>query len=148
MRATLMYGAGDVRVETVPDPTIQEPTDAHRAHRRRLHLRQRPVALRAPGRRPTEGARMGHEFVGIVEETGSEVTGLPSGDFVIAPFVVVRRHLRLLHARACRPPAATADSGAADDDGGQGEAVRVPQADRYPRRCSRRRRLRRSSRRC
>ena len=28
MRATLMYGAGDVRVETVPNPTIQEPTDA------------------------------------------------------------------------------------------------------------------------
>lgn len=34
-----------------------------------------------------EGARMGHEFVGIIEEVGSEVTGLAIGDFVIAPFV-------------------------------------------------------------
>jgi hypothetical protein len=45
MRATLMYGAGDVRVETVPNPTIQELTDAT-VRIVRLHLRQRPVALR------------------------------------------------------------------------------------------------------
>lgn len=86
MRATLMYGAGDVRVETVPNPTIQEPTDDI----------VRIVAgcicgsdLWPYASRPEsdEGSRMGHEFVGIVEELGSEVTGLSVGDFVIAPFV-------------------------------------------------------------
>jgi threonine dehydrogenase-like Zn-dependent dehydrogenase len=81
-----MYGAGDVRVETVPNPTIQEPTDAI----------VRIVAgcicgsdLWPYASRPdsAEGSRMGHEFVGIVEELGSGVTGLAIGDFVIAPFV-------------------------------------------------------------
>ena len=71
MRAALMYGAGDVRVETVPNPTLQEPTDAI----------VRIIAgcicgsdLWPYASRPesAEGSRMGHEFVGIVEELGSE----------------------------------------------------------------------------
>ena len=87
MRATLMYGAGDVRVETVPNPTIQLPTDAI----------VRVVAgcicgsdLWPYASKPAseDGARMGHEFVGVVDELGSEVTDLSVGDFVIAPFVV------------------------------------------------------------
>ena len=86
MRATLMYGAGDVRVENVPDPAIQ------RAHRRggpraaRLHLRQRPVAVRVDAA-TEQGGRMGHEFLGVVEDVGAEVSGLKRGDLVVAPFV-------------------------------------------------------------
>jgi threonine dehydrogenase-like Zn-dependent dehydrogenase len=85
MRATLMYNAGDVRVEEVPDPTIQEPTDAvirvtyacvcgsdlHPYH----SLQETP-----------EGRRMGHEAIGVVEGIGAEVTRLSVGDTVIVPF--------------------------------------------------------------
>ena len=49
MRATVMYGAGDVRVENVPDPRIVEPTDAIRRCHARLHLRQRSLALQEDG---------------------------------------------------------------------------------------------------
>ena len=45
MRATVMYKAGDVRIETVPDAAIVEPTDALITRHPRLHLRQRPLAL-------------------------------------------------------------------------------------------------------
>ncbi|MBT2595989.1 zinc-dependent alcohol dehydrogenase family protein [Arthrobacter sp. ISL-72] len=126
MRATLMYGAGDVRVETVSNPTIQEPTDAI----------VRIVAgcicgsdLWPYASKPetSEGARMGHEFVGIVEELGSEVTGLSVGDFVIAPFVAsdgtcdfCKEGLQT----SCRHGA----HWGGHDDGGQGEFARVPQA--------------------
>ena len=85
MRATLMYGAGDVRVEDVPDPTITAPTDAlvrvtyacvcgsdlHPYH----DLEKTP-----------EGRRMGHEAIGVVQEVGEDVTTLVPGDTVIVPF--------------------------------------------------------------
>ena len=45
MRATVIFGAGDVRIENVPDASLVEPTDALVAVTRALHLRQRPVAL-------------------------------------------------------------------------------------------------------
>lgn len=85
MKATFMYGAGDVRVETVPDPKIVEPTDAIvRAVRAcvcgsDLHpYHSMPHAER--------GNPMGHELIGVVEEIGSAVSTLKKGDFVIAPF--------------------------------------------------------------
>ena len=87
MRATVIHGARDVRLEQVPDPVIQYPTDAV----------VRVVAAcvcgsdlwRYRGIEPvTEPVRMGHEYIGVVEEIGSEVTTLAVGDFVIAPFYV------------------------------------------------------------
>ncbi|MWV48852.1 alcohol dehydrogenase catalytic domain-containing protein [Rathayibacter sp. VKM Ac-2803] len=80
-----MYGAGDVRVETVPDPIIQQPTDAIVRVTRAcicgsdLHPYH---SLPASDR----GTPMGHELIGVVEETGPAVTTLKKGDFVIAPF--------------------------------------------------------------
>ncbi|MWV58647.1 alcohol dehydrogenase catalytic domain-containing protein [Rathayibacter sp. VKM Ac-2754] len=80
-----MYGAGDVRVETVPDPIIQQPTDAIVRVTRAcicgsdLHPYH---SLPASDR----GTPMGHELIGVVEEAGSAVTTLKKGDFVIAPF--------------------------------------------------------------
>jgi threonine dehydrogenase-like Zn-dependent dehydrogenase len=85
MKATLMYKSGDVRVEEVPDPTLQAPTDAiirvtyacvcgsdlHPYH----DLEETP-----------EGRRMGHEAIGIVEQVGDDVTSLSIGDSVIVPF--------------------------------------------------------------
>jgi len=86
MRATVMFGAGDVRVENVPDPTIQQPTDAVVRIVRAcvcgsdLHP-YHSMAESATGR------RMGHELIAVVEETGADVTTVRPGDFVIVPFV-------------------------------------------------------------
>lgn len=85
MKATFLYGHGDVRVETVPDPKIIYPTDAIvRATRSCV------CGSDLHGYHATEGfgeARpMGHELIGVVEEVGAEVTNVKPGDFVIAPF--------------------------------------------------------------
>ena len=74
-----MYGAGDVRVETVPDPVLQEPTDAV------VRVAAAGVCgsdLWAYGSMPTteQGRRMGHEFPGVIEDVGADVPGLQRGD--------------------------------------------------------------------
>lgn len=85
MRATLMYGAGDVRVEEVPDPVLQAPTDAI--------IRVTYACVCGSDLHPyhdleatPEGRRMGHEAIGVVEQVGDEVTTLSIGDTVIVPF--------------------------------------------------------------
>src|ERR1700712_1816103 len=87
MRATTMYGPGDVRLESIDKPRILEPADAM-------------VRITAscicgsdlhPYRKGLQGVdhkRSGHEFVGIVEEVGSAVRTIAAGDFVIAPFAI------------------------------------------------------------
>jgi threonine dehydrogenase-like Zn-dependent dehydrogenase len=127
MRATIMYGAGDVRVENVPDPTLQLPTDAVVRVLRTcicgsdLHpYRHMPAS--------EQGTPMGHEFVGVVEEVGREVSGLHRGDVVIAPFAWADNTCDFcregLHT-SCRNGGFWAANGIG---GGQAEAVRVPQA--------------------
>ncbi|MFD7220082.1 zinc-binding dehydrogenase [Streptomyces sp. NPDC059892] len=78
------------------------------------------------------GQRIGHEFLGIVEEAGSEVTGFTRGDFVLAPFVwsdgVCDFCREGLHT-SCPEGGIWGEVGS---DGGQGEAVRVPFADGTP----------------
>ncbi len=127
MRATLIYGAVDVRVENVPDPTLREPTDAVV---RVLHSCICGSDLWPYGsRRATEqGDRIGHEFLGVIEDVGSQVSGLTAGDLVVAPFVwadntcdFCREGLQT----SCRHGGLWGRNGV---DGGQGEAVRVPQA--------------------
>jgi len=86
MRATLMYGAGDVRVEDVPDPVLREPADAIVRVLRSCICGSDlwPYGSMPPS---GHGSRMGHEFLGVVEDTGPDVPGLGRGDLVIAPFV-------------------------------------------------------------
>ena len=86
MRATLIYGAGDVRVENVPDPAIQQPTDAVV---RVLDACICGSDLWPYGSMPASehANRIGHEFLGVVEDVGSDVSGLKAGDLVVAPFV-------------------------------------------------------------
>jgi threonine dehydrogenase-like Zn-dependent dehydrogenase len=72
---------------------------------------------------------MGHEFIGVVEDTGSDVSGLRRGDVVVAPFVYSDGSCDFCHEglhTSCRNGGFW---GSPDVDGGQGEAVRVPQAD-------------------
>jgi threonine dehydrogenase-like Zn-dependent dehydrogenase len=83
MRATVMYGAGDVRVEEVPDAQLVEPGDAL--------VRVTRAAICGSDLWPYKsmeadaaGRRMGHEFIGVVEAVGADVTsgvhgGAPSG---------------------------------------------------------------------
>jgi threonine dehydrogenase-like Zn-dependent dehydrogenase len=123
-----MYGAGDVRVEDVPDPKLEQPTDALVRVLRAcicgsdLHpYRGMPAS--------EQGSPMGHEFLGVVEETGSEVTALTAGDVVIAPFAYSDNTCEFcregLHT-SCRQGGFWASGGIG---GGQAEAVRVPLAD-------------------
>ncbi|MDT0278111.1 zinc-dependent alcohol dehydrogenase [Blastococcus goldschmidtiae] len=86
MRAVTWHGRGDVRVETVPDPTIQEPTDviveitSSAICGSDLHL----IEVMAPFM--SVGDVMGHEPMGVVREVGREVTELKAGDRVVVPF--------------------------------------------------------------
>ncbi|WP_250563331.1 zinc-binding dehydrogenase [Sphaerisporangium fuscum] len=127
MRATLMYGAGDVRVEDVPDPKIQNPTDAV------VRVVRSCVCgsdLWPYGSMPAaeQGRRMGHEFLGVVEDIGSEVSGLKRGDLVVAPFVWADGTCDFC-AEGLHPSCRNGGRYGLDGvDGGQGEAVRVPQA--------------------
>ncbi|QYA98297.1 alcohol dehydrogenase catalytic domain-containing protein [Streptomyces anulatus] len=127
MRAAVMYGAGDVRVENRPDPKIDQPTDAI----------VRVVASCVCGSdlwpyasmpATDTGRPMGHEFLGIVEDTGADVTGLTAGDLVVAPFTYSDNTCdycaKGLHI-SCRNGGRYGFDGV---DGGQGEAVRVPHA--------------------
>ncbi|MGH3644933.1 MAG: alcohol dehydrogenase catalytic domain-containing protein [Mycobacterium sp.] len=127
MKATIMYGAGDVRVEDVPDPTLHQPTDALvRVLRSCICGSDLWPYQSMPA--DEHGRRMGHEFLGVVEELGSEVSGLKVGDVVIAPFLWADNTCDFcregLHS-SCRHGGGWGSPGV---DGGQGEAVRVPQA--------------------
>jgi threonine dehydrogenase-like Zn-dependent dehydrogenase len=123
-----MYVAGDVRVEKVPDARLIEPTDA-------LVVVTRAAICGSDlwpykSMEPSEtGRRMGHEFIGVVEAVGADVRTVKAGDLVVAPFlwsdgtcVFCREglHTSCLHGGRY---------GSDGVDGGQGEAVRVPQAD-------------------
>src|SRR4051794_27842177 len=86
MRAVTWHGRADVRVDTVPDPTIQDPTDviveitSSGICGSDLHL----IEVMAPFM--TVGDVMGHEPMGIVREVGPEVTAVAPGDRVVIPF--------------------------------------------------------------
>jgi threonine dehydrogenase-like Zn-dependent dehydrogenase len=92
MRAVAWHGRRDVRVDNVPDPAIQEPTDAivritsTAICGSDLHLYE------VMGPFMGEGDILGHEPMGIVEEVGPEVTGCKVGDRVVMPFQISCGH--------------------------------------------------------
>jgi alcohol dehydrogenase len=128
MRAAVFHGPGDVRLEQVPDPRIEAPTDAVVRMVRSSVCGSdlwfyRGVAAWEPG------WRTGHELTGVVEEVGDGVTTLRPGDLVVAAFAIgdgtcafcrVGLHTSCLHGGYF---------GGADNDGGQAEYARVPWAD-------------------
>ncbi|WP_428966865.1 zinc-dependent alcohol dehydrogenase family protein [Micromonospora fluostatini] len=81
-----MYSAGDVRVEDREDPTIIDPTDAV--------IRLTATCICGSdlwpyrGIEPADHQVMGHEYVGVVEQVGDEVTTIKPGDFVVGSFVI------------------------------------------------------------
>lgn len=88
MRALTYHGAKDVRVDNVPEPKLQEKDDvilrvtATAICGSDLHLYRGKIP------KTEEGDIFGHEFMGVVEEVGSEVTAVKKGDRVVIPFVI------------------------------------------------------------
>src|SRR6266498_3227388 len=118
MKATVIYGAGDVRVEIVPDPKLHEPTDAV--------VRVLRSCICGSDLWPYGGKPA--QFLGVIEDVGADVTGLRAGDLVVAPFVWADNTCDFCTEglqTSCRHGGLWGRDGI---DGGQGEAVRVPQA--------------------
>lgn len=153
MKALTYHGPRDVRVDTVPDPTLLAPDD--------LILRVTAAAIggsdlhRYRGKFATlrPGDVLGQEFIGVVEETGPAVTQVQTGDRVVVPFVIAcgRCHFceRELYAacetthpdRGATPSARNLRAGAGQFGapglqggypGGQAQFVRVPCANTGP----------------
>ena len=130
MRATVLHAAGDVRIEDVPDSVIKKPTDALVRVTASCICGSDlwPYGSMSPADGPT---RMGHEFIGIVEDTGSSVTTVKKGDLVVAPFAISDGTCEFcregLHTSCVHAQANFWDG--EPDEGGQAEAVRIPLAD-------------------
>jgi len=128
MRATLMYKAGDVRIENVPDAQLVEPTDAII----RVSLAcicgsdLWPYKLLEP---QPAGRRMGHEAIGIVEAVGSKVGLLRRDDLVVMPFAYSDGTCDFCHEGLHTACAHGGYFGVGGVDGAQAEAIRVPLAD-------------------
>ncbi|MGY1664145.1 zinc-dependent alcohol dehydrogenase family protein [Geodermatophilus sp. SYSU D00705] len=125
MRGAVLHAPGDVRVEDRPDPTIEQPTDAI--------IRLAATCVCGSDLWPYRGVEpvngpspMGHEYVGVVEEVGSEVTTVRPGQFVVGSFFASDNTCEICrtgyqtHCVNRQPGAAT---------GGQAEYTRVPLAD-------------------
>ncbi|MDG4858670.1 zinc-dependent alcohol dehydrogenase family protein [Streptomyces sp. T-3] len=128
MRATTIHAPFDMRVEDVPDPKIQKPTDAVLRVLRACICGSDLWAYRGEAARE-KGQRIGHEFLGIVEETGSEVDGLEAGDLVVAPFMWSDGTCDYCAEGLTTSCVHGGFWGSVGHDGGQGEAVRVPHAE-------------------
>ena len=85
MRATVLYGAGDIRVENVPDAGLSEPTDAL-VFVSRAAICGTDLWPYKTARQDDAGRRMGHEAVGVVEAIGADVRTVAVGDLVVMPF--------------------------------------------------------------
>jgi threonine dehydrogenase-like Zn-dependent dehydrogenase len=141
MRALTWHGKRDVRVEDVPDPRIEQPTDAiikvtsTAICGSDLHLYE-PL-----GPFLSTGDVLGHETMGVVEEVGSEVSHIAVGDRVVVPFNISCGHCWMCtrgYTAQCETTQVTSqDKGASlfgytelygSVPGGQAEYLRVPQA--------------------
>lgn len=128
MRATLIYGAGDIRVEDVPDPVIKDSTDAI------VRITSSCICgsdLHPYGSMKAEDgpSRIGHEFIGVVEDLGTDVTTVSKGDLVVAPFIYSDGTCEFCRAGLQTSCVQGGVWGTRGVDGGQGEAARVPLAD-------------------
>ena len=129
MRATIMYRAGDVRVETVPDAAISKPTDALVRITRACicgsdlwpYRDMQPAAAGRP---------MGHEAIGVVEAVGKEVRKVKKGDFVVMPFAYSDGTCEFCHEGLQTACVHGGFFGFSEGVGGaQAEALRIPLAD-------------------
>jgi len=129
MRATIMFGAGDIRIENVPDAQLIDPTDALvRVTRAGIcgsdlwpYKDLEPTA---------SGRAMGHEAIGVVEAVGTDVRKVKKGDFVVMPFAYSDGSCDLCHEGLQTSCVHGGFFGYSEEAGGaQAEAVRIPLAD-------------------
>lgn len=133
MRATVLHAPRDIRLDEVPDAQLIDDTDAV--------VRVVASCICGSDLWPYRGindvkepVRIGHEFVGVVEQIGSAVSTVRPGDFVIAPFTFSDNTCALC-VRGVHTSCVKGGIWGHDDkaghavDGGQGELVRAPQAD-------------------
>src|SRR4051794_30408036 len=128
MKTAIFNGKGDISVEERPKPTISEPTDA--IVRVVLACVCGSDLWFYRGISDLPHGSVGHEFIGVIDQIGDEVTDLNVGDFVIAPFSWSDGTCKNCEAgfhTACVHGGFFGQGG--EGDGGQAEYVRVPQAD-------------------
>jgi threonine dehydrogenase-like Zn-dependent dehydrogenase len=128
MRATVMYGAGDVRIENVADARIIEPTDALVTVTRACICGSDLWPYKEMEQSDI-GRVMGHEAIGVIESVGLDVRNLKTGDLVVMPFAYSDGACEF-----CREGLHTSCVhggffGTEEVAGAQAEAVRVPLAD-------------------
>src|SRR3954466_1034031 len=128
MRATIMYSAGDVRVQDVPDATIADPTDALVRVTNACICGSDlwPYASMAPSE---TGQSMGHEAIGVVEDVGADVRALKRGDVVVMPFAFSDGTCAFCHEGLHTACVHVGFFGSNGMNGAQAEALRVPYAD-------------------
>ncbi|WP_326573388.1 zinc-dependent alcohol dehydrogenase family protein [Streptomyces sp. NBC_00487] len=125
MRGVVMYKAGDVRVEERDDPKIVEPTDAV--------IRLTATCICGSdlwpyrGIEPVDHTAMGHEYVGVVEEVGSDVKNVKVGDFVVGSFVISDNTCEIC--RSGYQSGCVHREFVAQSVGTQAEKARIPHAD-------------------
>lgn len=128
MRATVMHGAGDVRIENVPDASIVNSTDAVIRVTRACICGSDLWPYQSM--KPSEvGQRIGHEAIGIVEAIGRDVRNIKVGDFVIMPFAYSDGTCAFCHDHLYTSCVHGGFFGVGDVSGAQAEAVCVPLAD-------------------
>src|SRR3989454_5680635 len=128
MRATVMFGAGDVRIENVPDARLIEPTDALVVVTRACICGSDLWPYRTLGHSDV-GRRMGHEAIGVVEAVGADVRTVNVGDLVVMPFAYSDGTCVFCHEGLQTSCIHGGFFGTGVADGAQAEALRVPQAD-------------------
>ncbi|WP_255150228.1 zinc-dependent alcohol dehydrogenase family protein [Halorarius halobius] len=127
MQAAVFRGERDVRMEEVPDPEIEESTDAV------VRITHTAVCgsdlwFYRGQREYEEGWRTGHEPMGIVEEVGDDVTNVRPGDRVLAPFSISCGACEFCR-KGLHTSCVTGDTWAGELDGAQAEKVRAPHAN-------------------
>jgi threonine dehydrogenase-like Zn-dependent dehydrogenase len=128
MRATIMHGAGDVRIETVPDPELLDHSDAIvRVTRASICGSDLwPYGSMEPSE---TGQSMGHEAIGVVEDVGADVKTIKPGQLVIMPFAFSDGTCEFCHEGLQTECIHAGFFGNNGVNGAQAEALRVPFAD-------------------
>lgn len=127
MKATVYYAPGDVRVEQVPDPQIQAPTDAI-VRITHACICGSDLWFYQGKDQWKPGWRTGHEWMGIVEEVGAEVRSIKKGDRVMAPFSFSDGSCEFCN-KSLQTSCIQGGFWGATNDGGQAEAIRAVLAD-------------------
>lgn len=128
MRATVMFGAGDVRIENVPDARLIEPTDAVVTVTRACICGSDLWPYKTM-EHTDSGRVMGHEAIGIVEAVGADVRTIKAGDLVVMPFAYSDGNCIFCHEGLQTSCIHGGFFGTSELAGAQAEAVRIPQAD-------------------